>query len=376
MKQRLIGPTLITLVLCGFVADYLFLGESSWSVSRFFAKFFAVFGGIFRPAVNPENFSWLGDISFPVTMILAAVVLICVMVARAKKAMLEATSSPDAIVQPARQAAPRISVQASELTTAPVKPDTVSRRYPVVVKLSLYFAAIGMFFGVAVCLIALAYFGRFIEKEVKSRAQAMALGLSDVASRKIGSKDLRLLNTAVDNVASIDAVAFAYVEDSRGEMIAFAPRDLPRFLNRDFPSSAERALNGIETQYRDVNVYEVAKRVGDGKSGYVHLGIWRDAIGADARVAVTPIAASAIFLVIGISCVFAFLATRLFRPFLELVDQAERISKGDFDVPLGLKREDEVGEIARSLERMRSSLHAVVRRLEQTAQPEQSGKET
>ena len=90
----------------------------------------------------------------------------------------------------------------------------------------------------------------------------------------------------------------------------------------------------------------------------------------------TPIAASAIFLVIGISCVFAFLATRLFRPFLELVDQAERISKGDFDVPLGLKREDEVGEIARSLERMRSSLHAVVRRLEQTAQPEQSGKET
>jgi methyl-accepting chemotaxis protein len=119
-----------------------------------------------------------------------------------------------------------------------------------------------------------------------------------------------------------------------------------------------------------------AKSVGDGKSGYVHLGIWRDAIGADARAAVRPIAASIVALVIGISGLFAFLATRMHRPFLELVGQAERISKGDFDVPLGVKREDEVGEIARSLERMRSSLHAVVRRLEQTNEPERSGKET
>jgi HAMP domain-containing protein len=290
--------------------------------------------------------------------------------------MRDATSSPDAQLQAARQAAPRISVQASELTTAPVKPVTESRRYPMVVKLTVGFGAIGMLFGVAACLIALAYFGRFIEKEVKNRAEAMALGLSDVASRQIGSKDLRVLNTAVDSAVLIGAVAFAYIEDSSGEMIAFAPRDLPRFLNRDFPRSAERALNGTETQYRDAEVYEVAKRVGAGKSGYVHLGIWRDAIGADARAAVRPIAASIIALVIGISGLFAFLATRLHRPFLELVGQAERISKGDFDVPLGVKREDEVGEIARSLERMRSSLHAVVRRLEQTNQPEQSGKET
>jgi HAMP domain-containing protein len=377
MKQRqLIGPTIITLLLCGLVADYLFLSESTWSVSSFFAKFLAVLGGIFGPAVNPENLSWLGNISVPVILMLAAVVLLGVIIARAKKSMREATSSPDAQLQAARQAAPRISVQASELTTAPVKPVTESRRYPVVVKLTVGFGAIGMLFGVAVCLIALTYFGRFIEKEAKNRAQAMALGLSDVAFRQMGSKDLQMLNTAVNNAVSIDAVAFVYVEDSSGEMIAFAPSDLPRFLNRDFPRSAERALNGIETQYRNADVYEVAKRVGDGKSGYVHLGVWRDAISADARAAVRPIAASIVLLVIAISGLFAFLATRLHRPFLELVEQAERISKGDFDVPLRLKREDEFGEIARSLERMRSSLHAVVRRLEQTNQPEQSGKET
>ncbi|HWH76542.1 MAG TPA: HAMP domain-containing protein [Candidatus Binatus sp.] len=374
MKRRLIGPTIITLLLCGLVADYLFLRESSWSVVNLITKIFSVFGAIFRPRISPEAFSWLGEFALPVAMILVAVVLLSLMVMRAKKAMREATSNPDVNAPVARQAAPRVSVQASELESVPTKPTGTSWRYPVVLKLAICFGGVGILFGVTVCIVVHSYFGRVFEKELRSRTQVTALGLSDVASRSVASKDLSVLSDAVDKIAASDAIAYLYVEDPNGQIIAYAPRDLLRFLNRDFPRSAERALTGVETQYRNSDVYEIAKRIGDAKGGFVHLAIWREAFGDEARGAVTPIAISIFVLILGSTGLFVFMATQLHRPFVELVGQAERISKGEFDVPLGLKREDEIGDIARSLERMRSSLHAVVRRLEQAQFPEQSGK--
>jgi len=147
---------------------------------------------------------------------------------------------------------------------------------------------------------------------------------------------------------------------------------LPIYLSRDFPRSAELALDGTDAQYRGFAVYEIAQRVGSGKAGFVHLGLWRDAIDAESRRAVAPIAATIIILLVGVVSAFVYIAHCLNRPFIELVDHAQRISKGEFAVPLELKRADEIGEIARSLERMRSSLHAVVSRLKQVQTSDQS----
>jgi HAMP domain-containing protein len=376
MKRRLIGPAIITLLLCGLIMDYLFFGESSWSVIDRLVKLVSVLDAIFGPMLKPENFSWFGEIYIPVTMIFVAVVLFWLMVARAKKAMRQVSTNPDVNVPLADQAALGISFQASEFESASAKPASKPWRYPVVVKLDVCFGGVGILLGVAVCIIVHGYFGRLFEKQIRSRAQVMALGLSDVASRHATSMDLPALSDAVGKIAALHVVAYLYVEDPNGQIIAYAPKDLLRFLNRDFPQSAERALNGVEIQYRNSDVYEIAKRVGEGRGGFVHLGIWREKIGDEARAAVTPIAASILVIILGITGIFVFTATQLHRPFLELVEQAERISKGDFDVPLGLKREDEIGDIARSLERMRLSLHAAVRRFEQAHLSGQSGKET
>lgn len=76
-----------------------------------------------------------------------------------------------------------------------------------------------------------------------------------------------------------------------------------------------------------------------------------------------PIAGSIFAIIFGALGIFVRFTRRVNQPFLELVEHAERISKGDFTVSLRLKRSDEIGEIARSLERMRSSMHAVAARV-------------
>ena len=60
-------------------------------------------------------------------------------------------------------------------------------------------------------------------------------------------------------------------------------------------------------------------------------------------------------MLIGAVGAFVYIAQSLHRPFVVLVDHAQRISKREFAVPLELKRTDEIGEIARSLERLPSS---------------------
>jgi hypothetical protein len=53
LLRRLIGPTLITLVMIGLWLDYLFFRDSRWSPINFLSKVFVVLGKIFVPFFNP-----------------------------------------------------------------------------------------------------------------------------------------------------------------------------------------------------------------------------------------------------------------------------------------------------------------------------------
>jgi HAMP domain-containing protein len=52
------------------------------------------------------------------------------------------------------------------------------------------------------------------------------------------------------------------------------------------------------------------------------------------------------------------IASKTIRPLLELKSIADDISRGQLDTPVSFQSNDEIGELARSLERMRASLKA------------------
>jgi HAMP domain-containing protein len=374
MIRRLIGPTLIVLVLSGLIADHLFFRESPWSVVSFLSKVVSTIGAIFGPALNPSLYGWASEIAIPVSMIVIAVVLLSVTVGRAKVAMSKATPNAGTPMAQSLSTAPMlpkpVTMQDRERSAVPDMP----RQFGLISKLTLSFGSIGVIFGVAACVIVYSFLCRVFEKETKSRADATAISIHAMAARQLGSRNAQALQAGVAKYALDNGVAYIYVEDREGKIVAHTPRDLPMYLNRDFPSSGERALHGADLQYRGLGVYEIAKRIGDGNTGFVHLGIWRAVIEQEARLAVTPVAASIFAVLLGVVGVFVSVTRHVNRPFLEVVEHAERISKGDFAAALGVKRSDEIGEIARSLERMRSSLSAAATRLEQGQLTQQSGK--
>lgn len=363
-KRRLIGPTILSIVFCGLLADYLYFTDSHWSVVGLLGKVVSIFGAIFAPALDRTNYGWMNDIVVPVTIVGAAIFSLLVVVTRAKRAMREATPEPNAAM-PTVPTAYVENKPTSALPSAEEPPQNKRRQHGLLGKLTVSFCAVGIFFGISAGVIVYGFLSRVMDKQVEGRADDMAFGINEIATRNLAAGTIQSLSNIIDKYASRDGVAFIFIEDATGRIIVHHPKDLPIYLDRDFPRSAERALRGAVVQYRGSAVYEVAKRVGSGRQGFVHLGLWRGMIEAESRRALAPMVAMMAVALLGISVAFVYIAWSLNQPLLDLVQHADRISKGEFGVPLQLKRADEIGEIARSLERMRSSLRAVMSRLDQ-----------
>jgi HAMP domain-containing protein len=362
MKQRrLIGPTIISLMLCALVADHLFLSQSPVSVSRFLAKTLAVIGTILAPAVDPGSYGRFSGVFLPISFVALVLALVWLSVVWAKSAMGQAT--PEADASPAMPSVKTpTAVPVTEDSTPPLR---AARQFSLVSKLTFSIGAVGLLFGAAACLVVYGYLSRAIAREGKDRVETMTSGLREMVAPSMAAGRFNDLTAVLERYALNTFAAYVYIEDHEGRIIAHWPNDLPRYLRRDFPTSSERALGGVDGEYRSANVYEVAKRVSDGRSGFVHFAIWRESIQAEARRAVTLIAAAIGFVLLCLVGAFLVIARRFSCPLAELVAHAERISKGDLAVPLTLHRDDELGEIARSFERLRSSLRAVTARLEQ-----------
>lgn len=96
------------------------------------------------------------------------------------------------------------------------------------------------------------------------------------------------------------------------------------------------------------------------------MGLWAETIQQDVRgTLLTIIGLIALCLAIGVA-VSIIVAGRTIRPLLDLKSIADEISRGHLDTPVSFQSNDEVGQLARSLERMRASLKAAMVRLNRT----------
>lgn len=363
--KRLVGPTVISLVLSGMLADYLFMSESRWSPLRFLAEVFSVLGAIVRPVFAPALYSLMGGIFVPVVLGALVIVLLWLSITSAKSAMSEATPNAD-VADPAihrKVTVAPIPVGAPNQMSAPVSSPTW--QYRLLTKLVISFGMVGVLFGIAICVIVYIFLTRGLRKEAESYVDVMATGIGEIVAPELAAGRVGEAAAAIEEYAVNNNIVYLYVEHPDGRIIAHWPPDLPRYLRRDFPGSAKRALRGIDGQYRGFEIYEVAKRVGDfkSKSGFIHLAISRQAIITETQRIVVAIAAVYFIVLCCLIAAFVSLARSLNRSFAELVAYAERISEGYFAAPLSVQVTGEFGDIALALERLRSSLHAATVRL-------------
>ena len=120
--------------------------------------------------------------------------------------------------------------------------------------------------------------GRALRIQMDEHAAIMATNLSDAAAGYIASKDVLPLKTTVTKYARLNRVAYAFIKDREGKVIAHSLATFSPELEEELTSDQRRQVSRRELTLQGKTVYETREPILEGRLGTAHIGIWADAV--------------------------------------------------------------------------------------------------
>jgi HAMP domain-containing protein len=244
--------------------------------------------------------------------------------------------------------------------------DQESRRVSLKWKIGGTFTCVMLVLGLVVLAAAYELTRRALREQLDQRVLAIATNLSDAAAGHIVTRDLLALHALASKYTLLDGVAYAFIENSKGELVAHTLGSFPPELQEGLPSAGPRQVYRRELSLAGKTVYETGVPVLQGQLGRVHVGFFEETVEKEIQRALLPLV-GIIAVVPFIGALLSFvLASWIVRPIVGLTEIADKVTMGDLETSVSgkcVKSRDEIGDLARSLERMRSSLKAAMLRL-------------
>ena len=232
-------------------------------------------------------------------------------------------------------------------------------------KIGGVYAAILLILGALVMAAVYQIGEQTLRSQLDRHQIAIVTSFSDSVAGHLASKNALAVHVLASKYALLDGNAYTLVRDSAGAIVAHSFGVIPdavRALSRDASPQVQRR----DLTLSGKRVREDAVPILDGQLGIVHVGFWADAGQAEMRQAwLSLLTLVGVIYLSGVVLSFA-LAHWIVRPISRLSTIAEKITRGDLDnLDLGYRitSRDEIGALASSLERMRSSLKAALSRL-------------
>jgi len=223
-----------------------------------------------------------------------------------------------------------------------------------------------LLFGVLVLLVVNYQMSRVLRNQLDMRALDLATNLGDGAAAHMLKGNSLELYALVSKYALLPGVAYTMVRDGKGKVIAHSLGSLPDEL-RETAASVNRAeASQRELPFRGRAVYETSAPMLQGRVGSVSVAIWAHTVNEEIRRTLIPLV-GVIAIALAFSLIFSALVVRAITArVLRLTEAADKVSRGDLETPLDFESNDEIGDLAHALERMRASLKAAMVRLSRT----------
>lgn len=221
-------------------------------------------------------------------------------------------------------------------------------------------SALLVFFGLIIFVTVYYHLYAAIQTQISRRAMTTALNLSDAAGARVSEKKNFALHALVGKYSIAEEVAYIFITDRKGKVLV---HDLPTFSHELERPSRLTAPSQKFVRFRGDQVLETAVPIANPRLGVAYYGIWKTAIDRQVNQDLAPILGIILGVIVGGIAFSIFQARRIARPILVLKEGADRISRGEFDRPVGVQPFGYLGELASSLERLRSSLKAAFDRL-------------
>jgi sensor histidine kinase regulating citrate/malate metabolism len=244
--------------------------------------------------------------------------------------------------------------------------DQEKRRISLTWKIGGIYTAVMLILSILVIAAMYQLTKNMLRDQLDKSALAIATNLSDAAAGHLVGRNLLALHALARKYSLLDGVAYVFVEDNKGQILAHTLVTFPPELGEKLPAGQR------ETMRRELSlggrpIYETSAPVLEGQMGSVHVGFWADTMEAEIQNALLSMV-GIISIVPLVAALLSFLLAHwIVKPIKGLTEVADKVTRGDLETSVSEKfvaARDEIGDLARSLERMRSSLKAAMLRLE------------
>jgi sensor histidine kinase regulating citrate/malate metabolism len=119
---------------------------------------------------------------------------------------------------------------------------------------------------------------RVLRNQMNENAVITTINLSDAAASYLASKDLLRLRTTVTKYARLSRVAYVFVRDREGEVIAHSPATFSPELKQPLTFPQDSQVSRRELTLEGRSIYETRAPILDGQLGSAYIGISADAV--------------------------------------------------------------------------------------------------
>ncbi|MEX0802063.1 MAG: hypothetical protein WD688_01900 [Candidatus Binatia bacterium] len=123
--------------------------------------------------------------------------------------------------------------------------------------------------------------GRVLRTQMNENAAIITTNLSDAVASYLASENVLQLKTTVTKYARLNRVAYVFIRDREGKVIAHSLATLSPELQEELTSDQDRQVTRRELTLEGKPVYENREPILDGQLGSAHIGIWADAVERD-----------------------------------------------------------------------------------------------
>ncbi len=235
-------------------------------------------------------------------------------------------------------------------------------RFGLTWKIVATFAGTTLFIGSVIIGAVYYHMAEAVRAQADRRALIIATNVSIAAVILVERKDGLALNTLLARQAQLPDVAYALVKDRNGMVLGRGGKSHPD--SKALLAGGElRQVRTTLTRIGDRAVYDTRVPLLNSQGGAVHVGIWQSAVDDTVKEALKPII-GVLLVILSTAVLLAIaVARKISKPMQILARSVDQISRGELDLPVGVESNDEVGELGRSVERLRASLKAAMVRL-------------
>jgi sensor histidine kinase regulating citrate/malate metabolism len=182
----------------------------------------------------------------------------------------------DALVQAAKNSHSRTAALRASTGQKTGLLNLASRNISLEWKITGIVATVILVFGVFLLIIANQLMARALRNQIDRRVLAITHNLAHAATGSVIGNNILQLHASLTKYAQLQGVAYAFIEDRDGKIIANSIRPFPTELMGTSTLDERKQVDRRAVILQGKTVYETRVPILEGQLGAAHLGIWAE----------------------------------------------------------------------------------------------------